>query len=51
MKSKRGMLNAWKPVDGYSTGQRMYLEGQNYNNKIYRGIVFNCDPNIESNTH
>jgi hypothetical protein len=39
MNSKRGMMNAWRPVDGYNTGQRMYLEGQNYNNKIYRGNI------------
>jgi len=38
-KQLRAPLNAWNPIDGSGAGQRMYLEGQSFNNKIYRGNI------------
>ena len=38
-KMHRASMNAWNPVDGQDNAQRrMFLEGLNHNNKVYRGI-------------
>jgi hypothetical protein len=34
---KRGPLNAWNPIASDGPTPRVYLEGQNFNHKNYRG--------------
>ena len=37
-KGNRASMNAWNAVDGQDkTQRRMFLEGLNHNNKVYRG--------------